>query len=110
MDKKILIAGAGVAAALLLGGTSPSQERYFTVNGVSVPESQLTSMGFTKVNGEWWPNSYVQQAAQQAGVGVPSGQQGTNQQGDAVWAVIGGVLATSMQLIPLFKDLSKGKK
>jgi hypothetical protein len=111
MSKQIAIAAAAAAGAyLVLGGKDEKQERYFIVNGVSVPESKLPQLGYTKVDDEWWPNATIQQAAQQGNVSIPNQQQGSSQQSDVTWAVIGGILATGMQMIPLFQDLGKNNK
>ncbi|MGH1339292.1 MAG: hypothetical protein ACRBFS_24450 [Aureispira sp.] len=106
---KNLIVGGGLVAALYLYSSDQKQERFFMVNGKSVPESQLPSLGYTYLDGKWWPDSTIQQAAQQGGVSIPGTKPGSSQQGDVVWAVIGGVLATGMQMIPLFQDLLKKK-
>lgn len=99
--KNILIIGA-----IALGGymylNPAKKETYYIVNGQSVPESQLASMGYVLLNGKWWPPNAVAQAASQGGVGIPNTTPGTNQSTDQTWAIISTLLSTGMQFIPLF--------
>lgn len=91
----LLVAAVGLVAWSFIGGGGG--ERYFMVNGVPTPESQLRSMGYVYLNGAWWTPAQIAQAGQQGGVSVNS----NTPQSDPVWNTISTILATGAQFIPL---------
>lgn len=97
-----LVAAAGLLAYSFMGGSGG--ERYFLVNGMPVPESQLRSMGYVYLNGSWWTPQQIQQAGQQGGVNVGANTPGS----DPAWNVISTILATSAQFIPLIISSTSG--
>lgn len=103
-NKMLFLAAAVGLGIYAMMGSGGGGERYFLVNGVPVPESQLRGMGYVYLNGQWWTPQQIQQAGQQGGVNV-----GTNTpSSDPAWNVISTILATSAQFIPLIISSTSG--
>ncbi len=100
----LLIAAGGLA---FLAMTNKEQEHYFNVPGVGpVPESALPAMGYTKIGGQWYLSTAVNDAAIQAG-GTP-GQ--TINEGTQIFNAIMSILQTGFNLYIKITQITSANK
>lgn len=99
-----------LGAAALIYFNSEGGETYFNVNGQKVPESQLPSLGYRKINGQWWSAAQIAAAANQAGIPNPNvaTSSGTTNTTDPGWAIVSNLLATGVQYLPLLLNSLNG--
>jgi hypothetical protein len=100
-DNKNLLIGLAVAAAGYMYLNPKKKEKYWIINGQSIPESQLPSMGYVFLQGQWWSPQMIANAAAQSGTGIPGTTPGTNANNDQIWTIISQLLITGTQFIPL---------
>lgn len=94
MNNKILIGGAALLAFYMFSTMNKTGEKKYYVPGTGyVPESQLASLGYVNVGGQWYSQSQVNAAAGQAGVSAGNVQPGT-----AAWTAIQNILLGTIPL------------
>ena len=96
IDKKtLLIIGAmGIGAYYFMSGSSGSGSKFYVPGHGYVDEHQLPSMGYQKVNGQWYSPAQISSATNQAG--YPSGTP-VNE----TMQTFNDIMAVLNQLIPL---------
>ena len=106
MEKNDLLLYGAVGLGLYAAFGMKSNEPCYQISPTQcVPASQLPSLGYINVGGQWWSQQQIAAAASQGGVNVPNTMPN---QGDNTWQVIGTILNTVTQFVPLIEQWASG--